>query len=124
MKRIFVTFLLVPILTFSQDKVSQDKEVNELRNDLNIVKENLDLHHKQFISGGIITFIGSAVVIVGAVTATPLLIMGGGVFSLCGYGVMIDSDKWFGKRYMDEDTRERKRGTVKGEISKSSNPEF
>jgi len=47
-----------------------------------------------------------------------------GVFSLCGYGVMIDSDKWFGKRYMDEDTRERKRGTVKGEISKSSNPEF
>jgi len=58
MKRIFVTFLLVPILTFSQDKVSQDKEVNELRNDLNIVKENLDLHHKQFISGGIITFIG------------------------------------------------------------------
>jgi len=68
--------------------------------------------------------LGSAVVIVGAVTATPLLIMGGGVFSLCGYGVMIDSDKWFGKRYMDEDTRERKRGTVKGEISKSSNPEF
>ena len=30
MKRIFVTFLIVPILAFSQDK-----EVDELRNDLN-----------------------------------------------------------------------------------------
>ena len=111
MKRIFVTFLIVPILAFSQDK-----EVDELRNDLNIVKENLDLHHKQFISGAVISVIGGASTFAGSIIGAPVLIVGGGLASLIGGIIMFDSDKWFGKRYMDEETRERKKKvTVKGE---------
>jgi hypothetical protein len=95
MKRIFLVFLIVPILTFSQDK-----EIDELRNDLNIVKENLDTHHKQFLNGALISIIGIAATITGSITLTPVLSIGGGVVYLIGAGIMIDSDKWFGRKYI------------------------
>ena len=96
MKRLlFLAFLIIPILTFSQDK-----EIDELNNELNIVKAALDAHHKQFINGAVISFIGSAATIAGSITVTPILIIGGGIASLIGTGIMIDSDKWFGGKYI------------------------
>ena len=99
MKRLFLAFLIIPILTFSQDK-----EIDELRNDLNIVKENLDIHHKQFRNGAIVSIIGFATSITGTITLIPALAIGGGVTGLIGTGIMFDSDKWFGRKYMGDST--------------------
>ena len=103
MKYLFLSFLIIPVLTFSQDK-EVDKlraELNVMNNELTIVKESLDAHHEQYLLGAVISVIGSASTIVGSIMVAPGLIVGGGIASLIGAGIMIDSDKWFGKRYMD-----------------------
>jgi len=107
MKKIFFILLIIPILSYGQEK-----EIIELRNEINTVKENLDLHHKQFIGGAITLIVGNVATIIGGLTITPILIIGGGIASLVGTGIMIDSDKWFGKKYMNEDFKSRNKNTL------------
>ena len=72
----------------------------ELRNEITIVKENLDSHHKQFKTGVIISIIAVPVTILGIFT-TPGLVVVGGIASLVGSITIIDSDKWFGEKRMN-----------------------
>ena len=83
--------------------LGQDKEIDELKNELTIVKAALNEHHNQFRNGAVISLIGSAVTIAGSITVTPGLIIGGGIASLIGTVIMIDSDKWFGGKYISPD---------------------
>ena len=81
----------------------QDREIDELKNELIIVKAALDEHHKQFSIGAVISIIGSAATISGSIIVTPGLIIGGGIASLIGGAIMIDSDKWFSNKYISPD---------------------
>ncbi len=53
MRKILFIFLLVPFIS-----LGQDKEIIELRNELNTVKENLNSHHKEFITGVVVSIVG------------------------------------------------------------------
>lgn len=97
MKKLLFIFLLIPLLS-----LSQDKEIIELRNEINTVKENLNSHHKEFITGVIVSIVGGSATIVGGLTAAPALAVIGGITSLVGGIIIIDSDKWFGKKYMNQ----------------------
>ena len=74
MRKILLILFIIPTLIFGQEK-----EIIELRNQLNTVKENLDTHHKQYLGGAIVLIVGNAVTIVGGLTATPFLVIGGAI---------------------------------------------
>jgi hypothetical protein len=100
MRKILFIFLLVPFIS-----LGQDKEIIELRNELNTVKENLNSHHKEFITGVVVSIVGGSVTIIGSITAAPALAIIGSITCLFGTGIIIDSDKWFGKKYMKQNQK-------------------
>lgn len=100
MRKILFIFLLVPFIS-----LGQDKEIIELRNELNTVKENLNSHHKEFITGVVVSIVGGSVTIIGSITAAPALAIIGSITCLVGTGIIIDSDKWFGKKYMKQNQK-------------------
>ena len=102
MKNILFIFLLIPLISSGQDK-----EIIELRNEINVIKENLDSHHKQFKSGLIISIVAVPVTVLGIFT-TPALAGVGGIAYVLGTIIIIDSDKWFGEKFMN---RSKKKGT-------------
>ncbi len=95
MKKILFIFLFIPLLS-----VGQNEEIIELRNEIDLIKENLNSHHKNYVTGTIVSLAGVSATIIGSVIAIPELIIIGGITSLIGTGITIDSDKWFGKKYM------------------------
>ena len=95
MKNILFFFLLIPFIS-----IGQDKEIVELRNEISVIKENLDSHHKQFKTGLIISIVAVPVTVIGIFT-TPVLTGIGGIASLIGSIIIIDSDKWFGEKLMN-----------------------
>lgn len=95
MKNILLIFLLIPLIS-----IGQEKEILELRNEITVIKENLDSHHKQFKTGLIISIVAVPVTVLGIFT-TPALVGVGGVASLIGSIIIIDSDKWFGEKFMN-----------------------
>jgi len=115
MKKILFIFLLIPLIS-----IGQDKEIVELRNEINTIKNNLNLHHQQFRSGFIVSIVGVSATIVASITAAPAVAIAGGVISLIGCALMVDSDKWFGKRYINSQT-ERQAERVGGEADEISN---
>jgi hypothetical protein len=115
MKKILFIFLLIPLIS-----IGQDKEIIELRNEINTIKNNLNLHHQQFRSGFIVSIVGVSATIVASITAAPAVAIAGGVISLIGCALMVDSDKWFGKRYINSQT-ERQAERVGGEADEISN---
>ena len=114
MKKLLLILLCFPFIIYGQNdnfekinlnKSSQSKEITELRNEINSVKYNLNLHHQQFSTGIIVSIIGVTLTIAATAAltpATPALTIAGGVISLIGYGMMIDSDKYFGKKYINK----------------------
>ena len=100
MRKILFIFLLVPFIS-----LGQDKEIIELRNELNTVKENLNSHHKEFITGVVVSIVGGSVTIIGSITAAPALAIIGSITCQVGTGIIIDSDKWFGKKYMKQNQK-------------------
>jgi hypothetical protein len=100
MRKILFIFFLVPFIS-----LGQDKEIIELRNELNTVKENLNSHHKEFITGVVVSIVGGSVTIIGSITAAPALAIIGSITCLFGTGIIIDSDKWFGKKYMKQNQK-------------------
>ena len=112
----FFVFFIIPLIS-----IGQEKEIAELRNEIIIVKENLDAHHKQFKVGVIISIVAIPTTILGGFTATPILAVVGGIASFVGTIIMIDSDKWFGKKFMNtsvnahELEREQKTQIFKGD---------
>jgi len=107
MKNILFVFLLIPFIS-----IGQDKEIVELRNEITILKENLDRHHKQFKIGVTISVIAIPVSLIGIFTATPAISAIGGITSLFGVIRMIDSDKWFGEKYMNKINRAKSQGYI------------
>lgn len=53
MKNILFIFLLTPFLS-----IGQNQEIVELRNEINTVKDNLNLHHQQFLGGVVVSMVG------------------------------------------------------------------
>ena len=100
MKKLFFTLLFTPLLS-----LGQNQEIVELRNEIDIVKMNLDKHHQQFLTGGILSIVGITSTLVGSFAAAPILVIVGGIASLVGSGIMIDSDKWFGKKHMNNNKK-------------------
>jgi hypothetical protein len=97
MKNILFIFLLIPLIS-----IGQDKEIVELRNEINTVKDNLHLHHQQFRSGFAVSILGFSATIVGGIIPSSAVVITGGIMSLIGFAVMVDSDKYFGKKYMNK----------------------
>ena len=119
MKKIFFIFLLIPLIS-----IGQNKEITELRNEITIVKENLDSHHKQFKSGVKISLLAIPVTVIGILTSTPAISNVGGITSLFGTIIMIDSDKWFGKKYMNKKHKAKSQGYITEErINNSKLPD-
>ena len=118
MKNILFIFLLIPLIS-----IGQDKEIVELRNEINTVKDNLHLHHQQFRSGVIVSIVGVSATIVASFTAAPAVAIAGGIISLLGCAVMVDSDRYFGKKYLNKDRyqTERQVKRVGGEPERTSN---
>jgi len=98
MKKVLFVFLLIPLIS-----IGQDKEIVELRNEINTVKDNLNLHHQQFRSGFIVSIIGVSATIIASFTTAPAVAIAGGVISLIGCALMVDSDKYFGKKYINKE---------------------
>jgi len=118
MKKVLFVFLLIPLIS-----IGQDKEIVELRNEINTVKDNLNLHHQQFRSGFIVSIIGVSATIIASFTTAPAVAIAGGVISLIGCALMVDSDKYFGKKYINKDRyqTERQAGIVGGKADETSN---
>jgi hypothetical protein len=95
MKKLLLILLCLPLIG-----LGQNKEIIELRNEINLVKENLNSHHKQFKTGLIISIVAVPVTVLGIFT-TPALAVVGGIASLIGSITIIDSDKWFGEKLMN-----------------------
>jgi hypothetical protein len=118
MKKILFIFLLTPLIS-----IGQDKEIIELRNEINTIKDNLDLHHQQFRSGVIVSIIGVSVTIIANITIAPIVAIAGGVISLSGCVIMMNSDRYFGKKYIDKDRyqTEKQAERVGGQADETSN---
>lgn len=102
MKNILFVFLLIPLISIGQDTSGKEKEIVELRNEINTVKDNLHLHHQQFRSGFAVSLLGFSATIVGGIIPSSAVVITGGIMSLIGFAVMVDSDKYFGKKYMNK----------------------
>ena len=107
MKKLLFTLLFIPLLS-----IGQDKEIVELRNEITVIKENLDSHHKQFKSGVKISLLAIPVTVIGILTSTTAIAIVGGITSLFGTIIMIDSDKWFGKKYMNKKHKAKAQGFI------------
>tara|TARA_B110000444_G_scaffold192907_1_gene182906 strand:- start:92 stop:589 length:498 start_codon:yes stop_codon:yes gene_type:complete len=107
MKKLLFTLLFIPLLS-----IGQDKEIVELRNEITVIKENLDSHHKQFKSGVKISLLALPVTVIGILTSTPAIAIVGGITSLFGTIIMIDSDKWFGEKYMNKKHKAKSQGYI------------
>ena len=85
------------MIGFGQDNT----EFIQIQQEINIMKENLNSHHKQNKTGFIFGLIGGCSSIIGSsLLISPPLAIGGAALSLIGGIVMFDSHKWFGKKKM------------------------
>ena len=107
MRKLLLILLFLPLIGFGQNK-----EVLELRDEITIIKENLDRHHKQFKIGVTISVIAIPVSLIGIFTVTPVISVIGGITSLFGAIRMIDSDKWFGEKYMNKINRAKSQSYI------------
>jgi len=105
MKKILFTLLFIPLLS-----LGQNQEIVELRNEIDLIKENLDSHHKQFKNGIIISMAGLSATIAGGLIALPPIVIIGSITSLIGTVIMLNSDKWFGEKFMNSS---KKKGVYK-----------
>jgi len=107
MKNILFIFLLIPLIS-----IGQEKDIIELRNEINIMKENLDSHHKQFKVGVKISLVAIPITIIGSISTWPVMGIIGGVSYLFGTILILDSDKWFGKKYMNKKNKVKSKGYI------------
>ena len=97
MKKLLLILLCVPLIGVGQDNT----ELIQIQQEINIMKENLNSHHKQNKTGFIFGLIGGCSSIIGSsILISPPLAIGGAALSLIGGIVMFDSHKWFGKKKM------------------------
>jgi len=76
---------------------TQTKSLTELENKVALIIYNNDNHHIQYNLGRWFSFAGQIAVIVGSITLSPELLIGGGVASIIGFVVEWDSHKWFSR---------------------------
>ena len=97
MKKGLLLLLYLPMIGFGQENT----EFIQIQQEINIMKENLNSHHKQNKTGFVLGLIGGCSSIIGSsMLISPPLVIGGAVLSIIGGVVMFDSHKWFGKKKM------------------------
>ena len=96
MKKLLLILLCLPMIGFGQDNT----EFIQIQQEINIMKENMDAHHKQNKTGFVLGLIGGCGSIIGSSILIPPLAIGGAVLSIIGGAVMFDSHKWFSKKKM------------------------
>ena len=97
MKKLILILFSIPLIGFGQENT----ELIQIQQEINIIKENLNSHHKQNKAGFILSIIGSSSTIIGTtlIISPPLAIVGVAV-SFIGGITMFNSHKWFGKKKM------------------------
>jgi hypothetical protein len=93
MKKLLLILLCLPLLS-----LGQNDEIIKLQNEVNDINYKLNEHHKEFNRGIIISVIGVVTTTIGAIVATPAVIIIGGVTSLYGQISVIGSHRWFKKK--------------------------
>jgi hypothetical protein len=97
MRKIILILFCIPLIGFAQENT----ELIQIQQEINMMKENLNSHHKQNRTGFSLVITGSISSIIGSTIITsPILVVGGAALSIVGSGIMFNSHKWFGKRRM------------------------
>ena len=96
MKKILLILFCIPLIGFGQENT----EFIQIQQEINIMKENLNSHHKQNKAGYILVWTGTSSAIIGSLIISPPLAIGGAVISFIGGIIMFNSHKWFGKKKM------------------------
>ncbi len=65
----------------------------------NLLISNLDIHHKNYKTGVFVNLAGAIVSSAGLLLQSPELTIAGGIASLIGFGITLDSDKWFASKF-------------------------
>jgi hypothetical protein len=97
MKKLLLILLCLPIIGFGQDN-----DILILQNKVEDISYRMDKHHQQYKKSVITLSVGTLVTAFGVFAATPAVAIIGGVASLTGGIIMIDSHKWFKKPKFSE----------------------
>ena len=103
MKKILLLLLCLPFIGFGQDL-----DIITVQNQVRDINYGMDKHHQQFKKGVITSSAGALVTVVGTLVAAPVVIIVGGVTSMVGQIIMIDSHKWFKKEKFTSHRKIRK----------------
>jgi len=95
----------------------QDVEVITLQNQVRDINYGMDKHHQQFKKGVITSSAGALAIVVGTLAAAPVVIIVGGVTSMVGQIIMLDSHKWFKKEKFTENRKIRKLSERKKQLA-------
>ena len=104
MKNIFLILITLPLFAFSQQVKHNSKKIKNIQIQQELILANLEAHHKQYklgfimqISGGLI----SSIVLSNKNNSDDNLSIISSVVALIGGIIVIDSDKWFSKKWIN-----------------------
>ena len=107
----------------------QNDDILKMQNEIENTNYRMKKFHKQYFNGVFVLVTGSTIAIVGVLLPNPLIAIVGGVVTLAGNIVTINSHKWFNrdsinkKNYKSKIIKNRKRELAKLLESRSMSQE-